>query len=72
MLAEDTVRVAAGLLDTDLSYARVDLMRWQDGWAVSELELIEPGLYLDIAPANAGRFADLVLRHLSAASRPSV
>lgn len=72
VLAEDTVRVAAGLLDADLSYARVDLMRWQDSWAVSELELIEPGLYLDIDPANAGRFADLVLRHLSAASRPSV
>ena len=29
-------------------------------WAVSELELIEPGLYLDVDPANAGRFADLV------------
>jgi glutathione synthase/RimK-type ligase-like ATP-grasp enzyme len=72
VLAEDTVRVAAGLLDAELSYARVDLMRWQDGWAVSELELIEPGLYLDIAPENAGRFADLVLRHLAAAPRPSV
>jgi hypothetical protein len=29
-------------------------------WAVSELELIEPGLYLDVEPANADRFAGLV------------
>jgi glutathione synthase/RimK-type ligase-like ATP-grasp enzyme len=63
-LAEETVRAAAGLLDADLSYARVDLLRWQDGWVVSELELIEPGLYLDVAPGNARPFADLVLRHL--------
>ncbi len=66
VLAEDAVRAAAGLLDADLSYARVDLMRWQDRWAVSELELIEPGLYLDSEPANAERFADLVVRYLAA------
>jgi len=27
---------------------------------VSELELIEPGLYLDVSPANAEPFADLL------------
>jgi glutathione synthase/RimK-type ligase-like ATP-grasp enzyme len=43
-----------------IDYLRVDLLRWQDRWVVSELELIEPGLYLDVAPANAGPFADLV------------
>jgi len=63
-LAEETVRAAANLLDADLSYARVDLLRWQGGWVVSELELIEPGLYLDVDPSNAGRFADVVQRHL--------
>jgi hypothetical protein len=36
------------------------MMRWEDGWAVSELELIEPGLYLDVDPANADRFAEMV------------
>ena len=36
------------------------MMVWDGAWAVSELELIEPGLYLDVDPANAGRFADLV------------
>jgi len=63
-LAEVAVRVAAARLDADLPYARVDMMRWQGCWAVSELELIEPGLYLDIVPENAGRFADLVAARL--------
>ncbi|MQW74614.1 hypothetical protein GHK92_01895 [Nocardioides sp. dk4132] len=64
VLAEDAVRAAAGLTGADLTYARVDLMRWEGRWVVSELELIEPGLYLDVEPATAGRFADLVARHL--------
>lgn len=45
-----------------LDYGRVDMLRLDDGTlAVSELELIEPGLYLDVLPANAEPFADLVL-----------
>lgn len=59
-LAEEAVRAAERLLDADLAYARVDLMIWNDAWTVSELELIEPGLYLDVDPANADRFASLV------------
>ncbi|CAB4775182.1 unannotated protein [freshwater metagenome] len=48
-------------LGRELPYARVDLMRLADGTlAVSELELIEPGLYLDVHPANAGHFAATV------------
>ena len=41
------------------------LAHWDGGWVVSELELIEPGLYLDVSPANAGPFADLVQSRLS-------
>jgi glutathione synthase/RimK-type ligase-like ATP-grasp enzyme len=59
-LAEAAVAAAAARWGGDLVYARVDMMRWEDRWAVSELELIEPGLYLDADPANAGRFAGLV------------
>jgi hypothetical protein len=59
-LAEAAVRAASRRWAADLSYARVDMMVWDGAWAVSELELIEPGLYLDIDPANADRFADLV------------
>lgn len=43
-----------------MDYLRVDLLQWQGGWVVSELELIEPGLYLDVSPANAAPFAELV------------
>jgi glutathione synthase/RimK-type ligase-like ATP-grasp enzyme len=43
-----------------MDYLRVDLLQWDGDWVVSELELIEPGLYLDVSPANAGPFADLL------------
>ena len=59
-LAEAAVRAAGLRLGTEPTYARVDMMVWDGRWAVSELELIEPGLYLDIDPANAAYFADLV------------
>lgn len=47
-----------------LDYARVDLMRFDGTWVISELELIEPGLYLDVSPGNATPFADLVAARL--------
>lgn len=64
-VAEHAVRTVAARLGADLSYARVDLMQWQDAWVVSELELIEPGLYLDVDPSIAGLFADVVATRLS-------
>jgi glutathione synthase/RimK-type ligase-like ATP-grasp enzyme len=63
-LAEAAVRAAATRHGTELAYARVDMMVWDDRWVVSELELIEPGLYLDVAPEVAGPFADLLARRL--------
>ena len=50
-----------------MDYLRVDLLEWGGAWAVSELELIEPGLYLDVSPANAGPFADLLEARLARA-----
>jgi len=48
-----------------LDYGRVDMMRLADGTlAVSELEVTEPGLYLDVLPDNAEAFADLVVDRL--------
>jgi glutathione synthase/RimK-type ligase-like ATP-grasp enzyme len=49
-----------------MDYLRVDLLRWDGDWVVSELELIEPGLYLDVSPANAEPFADLVAARAAA------
>ena len=48
----------------ELDYVRVDLLSYADEWVVSELELIEPGLYLDVLPANAEPFADLLVARL--------
>lgn len=60
-LAREAMAAAAELLGRDLPYGRADLMRLADGTlAVSELELVEPGLYLDIVPGNAVPFADLL------------
>ncbi|HWI44514.1 MAG TPA: hypothetical protein VNS81_12915 [Nocardioides sp.] len=64
-VAEGAVRAAARLRSADLSYARVDLMHWDGQWVVSELELIEPGLYLDVDPSVAAPFADLVAARLT-------
>ncbi|ROR92459.1 ATP-grasp domain-containing protein [Nocardioides aurantiacus] len=60
-LARRTVAAAGELLGRPLDYARVDQMRLDDGrLAVSELEVTEPSLYLDVLPDNAAAFAALV------------
>lgn len=59
--AQRAIRVAEQILGVPLDYARVDLMRLADGvLAVTELELTEPGLYLEELPANGPAFATLV------------
>lgn len=64
-LALQGVRVAEQVLHSPLEYARVDMMRLDDGTlAVSEIEATEPGLYLDVLPDNAEPFADLVASRL--------
>lgn len=64
-LARHAVSAVEHILGTRLDYARVDQMRLADGTlAISELEVTEPGLYLEELPANAGAFADLVVRLL--------
>ncbi len=64
-LAIRVVEGASDLLERHLSYARVDMMRLPDErLVVSELELVEPGLYLDVNGDNAAPFVDLVLTQL--------
>lgn len=60
---------AQRLLSVDLVYARVDLLELDGAWVVSEVELTEPGLYLDVLPQNAAPFADAVARRLAEPSR---
>lgn len=54
------------LLGHPLDYGRVDQLRLADGTlVVSELEVTEPGLYLDVLPGNAEAFTDLVAARLA-------
>jgi glutathione synthase/RimK-type ligase-like ATP-grasp enzyme len=69
-VARAAVAVVEELLGGRLDYARVDLMRVADGvLAVSEVEVTEPGLYLDLLPGNAAAFGRSVEQAL--AVRPS-
>jgi glutathione synthase/RimK-type ligase-like ATP-grasp enzyme len=64
-LARRTVAAAEELLGHPLDYARVDHLRLGDGTlAVSELEVTEPGLYLEELPGNGPAFADVVARRV--------
>ncbi|MFW6774320.1 ATP-grasp domain-containing protein [Nocardioides sp. CPCC 205120] len=63
-VARRAVAAAQQLHGVRLDYARVDLLRHEGEWVVSELELIEPGLYLDVAPEMAEHFAELVAQRL--------
>ncbi len=57
-------RLVRGLASVPL-YARVDLLPADGGgWVLSELELIEPDLFLRIDPASARRFAEALRSRL--------
>lgn len=62
----DAAALAAWLVEAtghDLLYARVDLLRADDGtWLLGELEAVEPALLLAWSDDGAGRLADAVLR----------
>jgi hypothetical protein len=59
---DDTMLAAAAqslaAMPTTALYARVDLIRTAQGWALMELELIEPSLYFNLDPDSAQRFVD--------------
>ena len=56
---------ALGALPVPPLYARVDGIETDEGLLVMEMEVNEPGLFFDLAPAAAERFADAVLERLS-------
>lgn len=69
-LALAAMAAADRVLGERLDYGRVDLMRLADGTlAVSELEVTEPGLYLDVIPENAVPFVDLLLARLGSGQK---
>ncbi len=63
-LAVDAVTTASELVGTELAYARIDMLRHESRLVVSEIEITEPGLYLDVLPGNAAAFADVLAARL--------
>lgn len=63
-LAGRTLDVVVDLHGGPLPYGRVDLLDVDGTLCVSEVELIEPGLYLDLVPDNTTAFAATVVRAL--------
>jgi glutathione synthase/RimK-type ligase-like ATP-grasp enzyme len=55
---------AIGLTRQALLYGRVDLFEDDGNWLVSELELIEPALFLDLAEGSADNLASQLLARL--------
>jgi len=49
---------------TGLLYGRVDLVRLDSGWALMELELVEPSLFLGYDESAAGALADAIRRRI--------
>jgi glutathione synthase/RimK-type ligase-like ATP-grasp enzyme len=68
----DAVEFAEHVLEdlgyADLLYARVDLVGFEGGWAVMELELVEPSLFLSYDLATAARLAQAIKRRIANAS----
>ena len=66
--ALDVAEAVLAAVGTDLLYARVDLVRADDGsLRLIELEAIEPLLFLELDPAAPGRYADSIAERVSAA-----
>jgi glutathione synthase/RimK-type ligase-like ATP-grasp enzyme len=60
LLAAEAIAAVVDLIGDEIVYGRVDMMRYDGRLVVSEVELTEPGLYLDVSPLNALPFADAV------------
>jgi glutathione synthase/RimK-type ligase-like ATP-grasp enzyme len=58
--AVEAVAVSARLQEADLPYARVDFLRDDGGWLVSEVELVEPNLYPRTVPQVVDAYAEVV------------
>ena len=59
-LAADAVAAVGDRVGAALVYGRVDMVRHEGRLVVSEVELTEPSLYLDLLPCNAPAFAEAV------------
>ncbi|WP_134739796.1 hypothetical protein [Nocardioides sp. 503] len=63
-IAEAATAATSELVGREIVYARIDLLRHEGELKVSEVEVTEPGLYLDVIPDNARLFADALVSRL--------
>jgi len=65
----EALKVAQGILASggfeNLLYARVDLVHDGEGWALMELELVEPSLFLSFNEAAADKLARAIVKRLN-------
>jgi glutathione synthase/RimK-type ligase-like ATP-grasp enzyme len=54
---------ALAAMPCDVLYARVDLVKQNNHWAIMELELIEPSLYFNLDPQSPLRFVEALVRY---------
>ena len=70
--AVELAQAALAAAPAQASYARVDIVRGRNGeLLIMELELIEPALFLDVAPHGEDAFADAVISAAERARDPS-
>lgn len=65
---QQLAREALATLGDDLCFARVDLVDQGDQAVVTELECIEPSLFLDTHPPSAAALVDAILRRIPGAA----
>lgn len=64
-VAAELARRVVQVLPEAVLYARIDLVEHHGAWHVLEAEVLEPSLWLDLAPPAAlDRFADAIVRRL--------
>ena len=64
-MSQDLRSLSRQILDAlsfEPTYARIDLVRYEDQLCIMELELIEPSLYLGTHPEAASKFSDSLIR----------
>jgi glutathione synthase/RimK-type ligase-like ATP-grasp enzyme len=59
----------AGVTASDLLYARVDGCQLEDGLCVTEIELVEPSLFLELQPSAADLLARAIRRRIGEPAR---
>lgn len=64
LLAVDAVAAATEIVGSEIVYARVDMLREKGSLLVSEVEITEPNLYLDLIPENADKLAAAIQARL--------